>query len=112
MFNFRTWPIWLKTGFLTGIVMTIIFIFLPSEFTNLASAPSYLNWIAIPAFEIFGNLCIFFRVDFISDFQPSEGPWRLILLVTFVTISYFIVFFIIGSLVGVGITCFKKLSKK
>jgi hypothetical protein len=98
--NFTKWPLWLKTGIFIGFFITGVVVFLPDRFTNLAYVPWYLAWLVLPAFIIFSALCIFFRVDFISNFQPSEGPWRHIMLPVFWIISLFVISFIIGVVVG------------
>ena len=110
--NLKALPLWMRSGLLVGGVMTLIFTFLPERLTNLASSPAYLQWILIPVFMIFAHLCIFFRVDFVSNHSPQEGPWRNIFLTSFGWVSYFIVFFIIGSIIGAVISLLRKKRSK
>ena len=112
MLNFKVWPIWLKSGFFVGIVATLVINFLPDRFSNPSYAPWYLEWFLIAAFMIFSSLCVFFHVDFVSNYQSSEGPWRHILLTTFGVISLFVVFFIFGMFIGIVIKWLKKKVRK
>jgi len=61
----------------------------------------------LPAFLIFGAICIVFRVDFISD---TVSKFHLALLSALWVFSIFITLFAIGSLIGLVIEIIK--SKK
>jgi len=98
--NFVKWPLWLKSGLLIGFILSILVMLLPERFTNMAFMPWYLAWLIVPAFLIFSTLCILFGIDFISNFHPSEGPLRHIILPIFWFISIFIISFILGIIVG------------
>lgn len=94
-------PYWVKSGLITAFVITAVMIAIPEKFGNMAYTPWYLGWLVLPAFIIFSFLCIVFGVDFVSNFAHGEGPRRLILLVLFNVISYFIVAFCAGALAAI-----------
>ena len=97
-------PYWIKSGLITGIIITAVMSVIPERFGNLAYTPWYLGWLVLPAFIIFSFLCVVFGVDFVSNFASGEGPRRLILLMLFNVISYFIVSFCVGALAAVIIS--------
>ncbi|MFA5148516.1 MAG: hypothetical protein WC491_05270 [Candidatus Omnitrophota bacterium] len=101
------WPYWLKGGCAAGIIGTAVFIFLPGDVSNLAYTPWWAGWLVLPAFLIFGAICIVFRVDFISD---TVSKFHLALLSALWVFSIFITLFAIGSLIGLVIEIIK--SKK
>ncbi|MCP4649515.1 MAG: hypothetical protein GY853_05465 [PVC group bacterium] len=95
--NIKKWPYWLKSGFLFGIIGGLIIAILPEEFINIASAQWYLAGIVEPVFLIFMGICIIFNIDFVSN---SEDAIHLFILDMVGIFSYFVVFFLIGSLIG------------
>lgn len=106
-------PFWLKSGLLIGFFLATLIMLLPGRLTNLAYLPWYLGWLVLPASIIFGVLCIIFRIDFVSNFQPGEGPLRQILLPVFWFISLFAISFAIGVILGLVINIIlKKLTRK
>jgi hypothetical protein len=109
--KFTMIPSWLKWGIAIGFFLSVLVMILPDRFTNLAFVPWYLEWLILPAFSIFSALCIFFGVDFISNFHPNEGPWRAILIHIFSFISLFVISFIFGIFVWIVISVIKKIKR-
>lgn len=101
-------PYWIKGGCIVGVIGTVIFLFLPKDVSNLAFTPWWAGWFIAPAFIIFSTICIIFRLDFISN---TDSKAHLALLSTLWIFSIFIVFFAIGSIIGlvVGLVKYKKL---
>jgi hypothetical protein len=109
--KFTKIPSWLKWGISIGFFLSVLVMILPDRFTNLAFVPWYLEWLIVPAFLIFSALCIFFGVDFISNFHPSEGPWRPIILYIFGFISLFAISFIVGIVIWALINVIRKIRR-
>ncbi len=108
---FKSVPPWLKWSVSVGFFLSVLVMFLPDRFTNLAFVPWYLGWLIGPAFLIFSVICIFFGVDFISNFQSNEGPWRQIALPVFWFLSLFIIAFIFGVVAWILINGFRKIRR-
>ncbi len=106
--NFSNRPFYLKFGLIFAFLVSVTVLCLPDKFTNLAYVPWYLGWLILPAFIVFSVLCILFRIDFVSNFHPSEGPWRHVILPVFWFISLFLVTFLIGIAAGFLLTFLKK----
>jgi len=102
--NLKKWPYWLKGGCAVGIVGTAIFIFLPENVSNLAYTPWWAGWLVLPAFLVYGAICIVFRVDFISG---TDSKIHLVLLTVLWIFSIFVTLFAIGSLIGLIIGIIK-----
>lgn len=93
----KKWPYWLKWAMAVGTLGAAFISVLPDDIFNLASAPWCLAWVVLPAFLIFAVICILFRVDFVSN---SDNVAHITLLGAINILSYFVVFFLIGSALG------------
>ncbi len=107
--NLKSWPLWLRCGLVSIVVLPVIVI-LTGGFKN----PDvwYNAWFTLPWLIVFGSLSAIFRMDFVSNYYPSEGPWRLIVLLTLSFLSLFLVAFVMGAIIGLVISFLKKRIKR
>ena len=87
---------------LVGIAVSSLFITVLNQtifnqlFSDYDRLPKFFYWLADLMHWVFLNLCLIFRIDFVSNYYPEEGPLRPILLNIFGWLSPYIVIFLLS----------------